>query len=470
MASSFGNADTVVSHMLTDPDWLAAAAAHNPEATFVTTSDRSWSFAEVDDAAGGLAGALRDAGAAPATVVAVWATNDIGTVQAMFAVPRTGATLLLLNTRLAPPELLDQLNRAGVSVVLASIDVADMGGRQIVPATARSAPIAGHLPAVDHEAVIAFTSGTSGRARGVVLTHGNLAASAAASAQHLEHTAEDRWLAVLPLFHVGGASILWRSAKQGSEVVLHRNFDPAETAAALHEVTLASVVGTMLSPILAADPGPYLGLKAVLVGGGSTNEDILRSADAAGLPVLSTYGMTETASQIATAPLGDGPRRRAVPLPGAEIRIASDGEIEVTGPMVSDRYLGEASRTGWLSTGDVGEIDEQGFLRVLGRKDDLIVTGGENVHPAEVEAALESVQGVRQAAVVGVPDPDWGQSVVAVVATNRTADDLAQHLREHLAGYKVPKRWHFVEELPRNALGKVDRKQMLELIKDADRG
>ncbi len=174
----------------------------------------------------------------------------------------------------------------------------------------------------------------------------------------------------------------------------------------------------MIGPILAVDAGPYTGLKAVLVGGGPTSQPLLDAATRAGIPVLSTYGMTETASQIATAPLGDGPRRRALPLAGAQIRIAPGGEIEVAGPMVSERYLGEPGHSTWLATGDLGRIDDEGFLHVLGRTRDLIITGGENVIPAEIETLLEEVDEVDEVAVVGIPDRTWGEAVVAVVATS----------------------------------------------------
>ncbi len=220
MVSSFGNLDTVVIHMVTDPDWLAAAAASTPDAPFITTPERSWSFAQVDDAAARLAGALCDAGAAEGEVVGVWAGNDIGSVEAILAVPRTGATLLLLNTRLAAPELEAQLDQANAKIVVAAEPHLSLGGRTTVSASSRAAPVDRRQPGKSHEAVIVFTSGTSGSPRGVILTHGNLAASAEASAAHLAHSASDRWLAVLPLFHVGGASILWRSARQASEVVL----------------------------------------------------------------------------------------------------------------------------------------------------------------------------------------------------------------------------------------------------------
>lgn len=215
----------------------------------------------------------------------------------------------------------------------------------------------------------------------------------------------------------------------------------------------------MLPPILSAGFAGSRGLRGVLVGGGPTSERVLIDAAGAGIPVLSTYGMTETASQIAAAPLGDGPRRRVVALPGAEIRISADGEIEVRGAMVAPGYVGGPWREPhrWFATGDLGTLDEQGYLRVHGRRSDLIITGGENVMPAEVEAAIRAVDDVAEVAVVGTPSDEWGEAIVAVIATARSVRDIEDRVRATLAGFKVPKRWVVVDALPRTPLGKVDR-------------
>lgn len=308
-------------------------------------------------------------------------------------------------------------------------------------------------------ALVVFTSGSTGGPKGVRLTMGNLIAAAEASVAHLGHGADDTWLAAMPLHHVGGLSVLVRSACAGGAVLLHERFDPAGFAIALHaDATIASVVPTMLTRLLEADPGPYRELRALLVGGGPLPEGLLERASLAGLPVLPTYGMTETFGQVATLRPGAALGRRAHPLPGMEIRIEDDGRIAVRGPQVSPGYLGETDREeDWLVTGDLGEIDGEGALRVLGRGDALIVTGGENVDPEVVEGNLVEHSGVDEVVVVGLPDSEWGEVLACLYTGSAQPAELSFWLGGRLPGYMVPKRWIAVGEIPRTALGKPDR-------------
>ena len=426
---------------------------------FITDEHRTYTYGEV-------AAMVRERATRLAVskdaVMAVAPDNTIESLVSCLAVWEAGGVLQLINSRLTPSEVAPQLARTGAALTGHN----RLSGLATPPASLPDA----HRG--EERALIVATSGTGGRARLVELTWANLLASAEASRQHLRHLPEDRWLAVLPLFHVGGFSIVVRSLLVGGEVVLRRSFDPSLTAEDLHGVTLASLVGAMLPRILAADPGPYGGLRAVLVGGGPTAQTVLDDAVVAGIPVLSTYGMTETASQIATAPLGDGARRRTLAVPGAEIRVDSSGEIEVRGPMVSRRYVGEPLRGAdeWFRTGDLGTIDADGYLRVTGRRDNLIISGGENILPSEVEAAFERVEGVHAVAVFGVPHPDWGQQVAAAVVADMPLSLIEAAVRGHLADYKLPKRWLEVGELPRDELGKVDRYALKLMLEDANGG
>jgi o-succinylbenzoate---CoA ligase len=315
-------------------------------------------------------------------------------------------------------------------------------------------------------ATVVFTSGSSGTPKGVRLTAANWAAAARASVEHLGHGSEDVWLLAMPLHHVGGLSIVIRSAYCGGRVRLLPGFDAVSFARALHEgVTMASVVPTMLSRVLDVDSGPYEGLRAVLVGGGPIPPGLLERASEAGLPVLPTYGMTETCGQAATLRPGSPVEYRADPLPGVEIRIEDDGRIAVRGPLVSPGYLGETDRgSDWFVTGDLGEIDPTGSLRVLGRADTTIVTGGENVAPEGVEAALLDVPGVDQVLVVGVPDPEWGIAVAAVYTGSAAQADAETALRRALPGFMVPKRWMRIETIPVTGLGKPDRAAARDLF------
>lgn len=303
--------------------------------------------------------------------------------------------------------------------------------------------------------LVVFTSGTTGPPKGVRLTGLNLTAAASASAEHLGHGADDDWLLAMPLHHVGGLSIIVRQAFSGGSITMLPGFEAETFAEAMHgEVTMVSVVPTMLARVL--DFGPFDGLRAVLVGGGPIPPGLLEDAVASGLPVLPTYGMTETFGQVATLRPGASLAYKAHPLPGVDIRTDSDGQITVKGPMVSPGYVDQSDRPDpWFVTNDLGELDEEGALRVLGRADSVIVTGGENVSPERVEAVLRLHPDIAEAVVVGIPDPEWGEMVACVY--EGTADGLAVWASERLARHQVPKKWVSVDEIPRTSIGKPDR-------------
>ena len=306
---------------------------------------------------------------------------------------------------------------------------------------------------------VIFTSGTTGQPKQVGLTAANHEASALASAWNLGVDPGDRWLCCLPLWHVGGLSILHRSAIYGTTAVLHDGFDAARVRESLEsgEATVVSLVATMLRRLIDAGLSEWPALRAALVGGGPVPRELLEWARASGFPLLQTYGMTETCSQVATLPAAEALAKAGSagrPLVGVELRIGAGGQILVRGPMVAP---GAADGDGWLHTGDRGRLDGDGFLHVEGRIDDVIVTGGENVAAAEVEAALAAHPAVADAAVAGRPDPEWGEAIVAYVtgASDVTDAELLAHCRERLERHKLPKAIVRVAELPRNAAGKV---------------
>ena len=309
-------------------------------------------------------------------------------------------------------------------------------------------------------ALVVFTSGSTGAPKGVRLTRANIEAAARASAQHLGHGQEDVWLLAMSLRHVAGLSIVMRQAFSGGTVRLLPGFDAASFAEAMRgDVTMVSVVPAMLTELL--EFGPFDGLRSVLVGGGPIPEGLLERAAESGLPVLPTYGMTETFGQVATLRPGSPIARRAHPLPGVDLRITDEGRIAVRGDLVFSGYLGQPDRSEeWFVTNDLGTIDEEGALTVLGRADDMIVTGGENVAPSPIEAAILSHPGVDECVVVGVPDPRWGQRIRCVYAGTATPAELESFLRNRLASRLIPKEWVVVEELPRTELGKPDRSSM----------
>jgi O-succinylbenzoic acid--CoA ligase len=436
--------------------WLGTTAAAAPNTPALDCDGVEWSYRSLDDlAARTAAAAARNLSLGPGGAVGVAITEaPLSAVAAMWAAWRLGATVMPLDPRL--PGL-----RAGPADLATTYRLADI----VTHIEPDPYPWAGTAtPAADDIHSLILTSGTTSGTRAALLTHGNVAAAVAASRLRIGNGPEDRWLLCLPMFHVGGLSVLWRSAEAGGAVVVHPSFDAAAAAAALRrgEVTIASFVPTMLQRVLEADPGPYRGVKAVLVGGASVAPDLVERGLDAGLPIVTTYGMTEACSQIAT--VAPGEERSAVgtvgrPLAGMQVEIAQGGIITVDGPAVSPGYFGEPRRRGPLASNDIGSFDDAGRLVVHGRGDDVILTGGENVHPAEVERVVLSHPDVSDCVVYGLPDPDWGSvvAVTVVLAGPAALDTIQQYAGTRLAPFQVPRLWRIGSETPKLRSGKPDR-------------
>ena len=340
------------------------------------------------------------------------------------------------------------------------------------------------LRRLDMPAALCFTSGTSGEARGCVLTHGNFFWSALASARNLGVRAGDLWLSCLPLHHVGGLSILTRSAYYGTEVLLHDRFDPERVLDAIDRqgVTLISLVPPLLERLLRARKGRIFPttLRAALIGGGPCPPELLMEAAELRLKALPTYGLTEATSQVTTLSLREWPEGLAsagrplaftfVEIRDAEGRAVSageEGEIVVRGPTVMAAYYGSRETDAaawdgkWLRTGDIGAWDEAGRLVVLDRRADRMVVGGENVSPAEVERVLRLHPSVLDVAVVGLPSGSRGHEVAAVVTLREgmalSLDELRRHAGAALSGFKLPRRLAIADAIPRSSSGKLLR-------------
>jgi o-succinylbenzoate---CoA ligase len=483
-------------------DVLLRRAVEMPDSPALETTTDTWSFSLLADRACRGASYLLmtvPPGDAP---IALLLGGAAGFAAWFHAVRLAGRIVLPLNGRLTAGELAQQLADAGVTRVLGEPGdsrleeiAARVPGLQAVvgPPPASLAAPGGRSPAApdvvaDATAVVLFTSGTSGRAKGACLSWGNLRSSALATERRLGAVVGKRWLACMPLFHVGGLSILVRSVMFGAPVRLMSHFDATAVSDALDggDIAGVSLVPTMLSRMLAyrdGRPAPRA-LEALLLGGAAAAPELVARALASGYPLCPTYGLTEATSQVATAappPAGATAPLPMLPLPGTTVRILSDGrdvppgvpgEIVVRGPTVMQAYLNDPDATartlrgGWLHTGDVGYLDAGGGLHVLDRRDDLIVSGGENVYPAEVEAVLLEHPLVDDAGVTGVPDADLGERVVAwfvpVQGAAPEVEALRQHCRARLAGFKQPREFRSVLALPRNAAGKLQRRRLAE--------
>lgn len=426
-------------------DWLRRAARERPNAPAVITPERVITYAELDRAADVVATIVSNADLA---AVAFWGERDPATVAAVWGIPRAGATAVPVDPAWPAADAMRLTREAGARGLWA---LPDGGIDRLLDRTPDR--VTGSGPPESDSRFVVFTSGSEGRRRGAILTGANLEASVAGSRLRLGNGPDDVWLVVLPLFHVGGLSILWRQAEAGAPVLLLPRFEVEAVADALQRVAFASVVPTMLRRLLAAGVrgGPHL--RGVLVGGGPADPALLQEAIDAGIPALQTYGMTETASQVCTvapedavADLGTAGR----PIEGAEVRVGDDGRIAIRGPMVSPGYLAESPREGdWFVAGDLGRIDSSGRLVVIGRADAVIVTGGENVHPASVEQAIRRVPGVVEVRVFGEPDSEWGMRVVAeVVLDGGDVATMADAVRSSLTPAEVPREWRVVDSLP----------------------
>jgi o-succinylbenzoate---CoA ligase len=421
--------------------WLERAAAMHPQRVAIATPEAELTYAALLAQARAAAGGLVAHGVRPGDRVAIALPRGEAFVAAFHGCLLAGAVAVPVDVRLTEPER--ELRTRGASIVVDS----PLSGLPL----ARAEPLQGSATAT-----VMHTSGTTAAARPVALSYSNWLASALGSAVALGLDDEERWLCPMPLVHVGGLSIIVRSAIYATTAVLHDRFDVQAAVAVLSDpeqrITLVSLVPTMLARLLDAGLRAPPTLRWALLGGGPIAMALLERARDAKVPVAPTYGMTEACSQIATS---------GWPLPGVDVELAGDGEILVRGPTVGSEAL---SADGWLHTGDLGALDEHGRLSVTGRKADTIVTGGENVAPAEVEAALLGHPAVADAAVYARLDPEWGEAVIATVVLRDGVGVDPEALRGHcaarLAQFKVPKVIEFADKLPRTASGKLIRSRL----------
>ena len=495
------------------PIALRGHARSTPDAPAILEPGRTWSFAALDAHADALAAGLVAAGVRPGDRVALLAAPSATAIALLAAAGRVGASVAPLGTTLAAPELAAAAVEIGPRLVVHDGDHATVAVALGVPSLRFEALAGGAADAAtgaaeaaaqtrldpNAPAVAVLTSGTTGRPKAALLSHASMAASAGAWSAALPQAAG--WLLCLGLAHVAGLGVAWRAIGAGVPLDVVPAFDAETVLDALRRgpASHVSLVPTQLAWLLDADeagradretPDPaHPGLRAVLLGGGPIPPALVTRALAAGWPVVSTYGLTEAGSGVTaldTADAGARPGSAGRPLPGVQVRIADPaadgtGEIQVRTPAALSGYLGRPEATaaafeadGWLRTGDAGRLDAEGFLHVLDRRDDLLISGGENVFPAEVEATIAEHPAIAEAGVVGRPDPTWGAVPVAAVvlrpgAPAPTNAELRSFCLARLAPYKVPLGFFVVAVLPRTASGKLRRAELRAALAGAPR-
>lgn len=456
-------------------DWLRYGAEHYPNRICIN----EYTY---NDIYRGVIHVARTLESLKVSRVAILSDNSVTMAIYILAAMLVHKEVLLLNVHLKPKEIENQLAQLDVTTVLHSVERRDQLPNSISTIVFESLEsILSDLEPEDtfdwtfkdsDVAAIMNTSATTGQFKSVPLRWGQIRAHVQASQKVLGRTEEDNWLMVLPLFHVSGLSILMRSLYNGTAVTILSKYDEAKVLKLIEseKINMMSLVPTILTQL---EPSiTHHKLRVILLGGEFIPMALIDACEKKSLPIYKTYGMTETFSQSVTFSVLDYPHKRdsvGRPLPGMQVRIDNPdadgvGEIHLTGPMVMTGYINREPIDGDLNTDDIGYVDEEGFVYILNRRKDLIISGGENIYPKELEDLVYTLPSVKECAVVPVPDAKWGQVPALFVAfhdgESMTADDILSFMTKSLAKYKVPKYVKILPALPRNGTGKIVRNEL----------
>lgn len=456
-------------------DWLRCGAEHYPNRICIN----EYTY---NDIYRGVVHVARKLELLKASRIAILSDNSVTMAIYVLATMVVHKELLLLNIHLKPKEIENQLAQLDVTTVLHSVERREQLPNSISTIVFESLE---HILSDEESedtfdwtfedrdiAVIMNTSATTGQFKSVPLRWGQIRAHVQASKEVLGKTEYDNWLMVLPLFHVSGLSILLRSLYNGTAVTILPKYDEAQVLKLIESenINMMSLVPTILTQL---EPSiSHHKLRVILLGGEFIPMALIDACEKKSLPIYKTYGMTETFSQSVTFSVLDYPHKRdsvGKPLPGMQVRIDKPdadgvGEIHLTGPMVMTGYIDKEPIDGDLNTDDIGYVDEDGFVYILNRRKDLIISGGENIYPKELEDLVYTLPSVKECAVVPVPDPKWGQVPALFVAfhdgESMTADEILSFMTKSLAKYKVPKYVKILPALPRNGTGKIVRNEL----------
>ena len=456
-------------------DWLRYGAEHYPNRICIN----EYTY---NDIYRGVVHVARKLEPLQASRIAILSDNSVTMAIYVLATMVVHKELLLLNVHLKPKEIKNQLAQLDVTTVLHSVERREQLSNSFSTIVFESLErILSDEEADDtfdwtfedrDIAVIMNTSATTGQFKSVPLRWGQIRAHVQASKEVLGKTEQDNWLMVLPLFHVSGLSILLRSLYNGTAVTILPKYDKAQVLKLIESenINMMSLVPTILTQL---EPSIiHHNLRVILLGGEFIPMALIDACEKKSLPIYKTYGMTETFSQSVTFSVLDYPHKRdsvGKPLPGMQVRIDKPdadgvGEIHLTGSMVMTGYIDKEPIDGDLNTDDIGYVDEDGFVYILNRRKDLIISGGENIYPKELEDLVYTLPSVKECAVVPVPDPKWGQVPALFVAfhdgESMTADEIVSFMTKSLAKYKVPKYVKILPALPRNGTGKIVRNEL----------
>lgn len=467
-----------MSGRLTLGRWLADRARTTPDRVAIDYHDRELDYRELDDAATRFASSFAERGLQRGDRVATLTGNTPEHVAVFFACARLGLILAPLSWRLTAPELAYQLEDSEPALFLVEPEYAELAeatGRSFEPL---NVPAVGGAPddvaQDDDPLLLVYTSGTTGKPKGALLTHANCFWTNVGFDVATGISGDDVVLQVLPQFHCGGWNVqALLSWWKGARVVLERTFEPDRCLELIESKRITTTMGVPANYLFMSQSPRFAtadlsSLRRAVVGGASMPVALLETWRERGVEIVQGYGLTEAAPNVLCLPPEDAVRKAGYagkPYPQVEVALSDENELLVRGPNVFAGYWRNPEATaetvvdGWLRTGDLAERDNEGYYRISGRLKEMYISGGENVYPAEVEDALLSLDGVADAAVLGVPDERWGEVGVAFVVLERgatlSADDIIESARERLARFKVPASVRFLDELPRSGMNKV---------------
>ena len=466
-------------------NWLLKQAATQPNQIAIDDGNERLSFAELKKQVEVLVGKIDHLN--PGSRVGILATNTLMSYKLALAIMCSGRTIVWLNWRLAGEELERQIKDSGLQLCLVENSLWRSGMTDPFKSYSAflitSADPGELIPVFKSKwvASIMYTSGTTGKPKGVLQTFGNHFYSAVSSALNLGLSSADKWLCVAPIFHISGFSIIMRGLIYGMTVRLVEKFraEELERILANETVTIMSVVPFMLKKLIQQQNKTNThynsAFRCMLLGGGTIDRETLEACLQRSIPVVQCYGMTETCSQIVALRSADALLKLGSvgqPLFSTQLKLSKDGEILLKTPALTPGYLNLPDKLpskmidGWYRTGDIGHLDKEGYLYIDGRADEMLISGGENIFPQEVEQIYQRYPQINEVAVVGQNDSVWGQVPVAFVVSDRrlSPTKLINYGYEHLARYKVPQHYIFVSELPKNASGKIRRFMLREKL------